>query len=150
MKAAATTLALAVTLVTAVSASGQQPAPTPSPAPKVDLVVHVVGFKHTRGRAIAKLFVPGDDVMGPGRAMAKADIHGSEATLSFPGLAPGSYAVIAFHDENDNGTLDHGMFGPAEPLGGSNGVGHGFGPPSFDKLKFQVGPKSTRIEVAVR
>lgn len=45
-----------------------------------------------------------------------------KATLIFPRLPHGSYAVIVFHDENGNDDLDHNfMRFPAEPLGCSNG-----------------------------
>jgi uncharacterized protein (DUF2141 family) len=32
-------------------------------------------------------------------------------------VAPGRWAVSAYEDRNDNGTLDVGMFGPKEPSG---------------------------------
>jgi uncharacterized protein (DUF2141 family) len=138
---------LAFTLAVAGTASGDDTAP----AAKVDLVVHAVGFKHTHGHAIARLLGPRDDVMGPGRATAKLDVHGTDATFTFPGLVPGPYGVFVFHDENDNGTCDHGAFGPTEPFGLSNGVRHGtFGPPSFDQVKFLLDPKNARIEVSVQ
>jgi uncharacterized protein (DUF2141 family) len=147
MKRVVTTLAI-LTLSAGALADERSPAP-PAP-PKLELVVHAAGFKHARGHAIARLFGPGDSVMGPGRASVKADIHGNEVTISFPGLTAGPYAVLVFHDENDNGTLDHGVFGPAEPLGFSNAVGHSFGPPSFEQVKFLLTPKNTRIEIALR
>jgi uncharacterized protein (DUF2141 family) len=141
---------LAVVIISGGVASGDEPSPAPSTPPKVDLLVHAVGFKHTGGHAIARLFTPGDDLMGAGRAAAKANIQGSEATISFPGLAPGPYAVIVCHDENDNGICDHGVLGPIEPIGCSNGFRHGFlSPPTFEKLKFLLGPKSSRIEILV-
>jgi uncharacterized protein (DUF2141 family) len=142
---------LVLTLAIAGTASGDDAPPAPAPAAKVDLVVRAVGFKHTRGHAIARLLGPGDNVMGPGRAAAKVDIHGTDATFTFPALVPGPYGVIVFHDENDNGTCDHGAFGPTEPFGLSNGVRHGmFGPPSFDQVKFLLDPKNARIEVSVQ
>jgi len=152
MKRIALLVLLAFVLGTGCTTLESEPAPAVGAAPgNVDLVVHAVGFKHTRGHAVARLFAPGDDLMGPGRAEVKADVHGSEATLSFPGLVPGSYAVLVFHDENDNGTLDHGVFGPIEPTGLSDGVGHGhFGPPSFDKAKFELSPEKAQVEIAVQ
>ncbi len=32
----------------------------------------------------------------------------------------GNYAAILFHDKNSNNVIDHGMFGPSEPMGFPN------------------------------
>ena len=117
------------------------------------LSAHVTGFTHDRGHVIAKLYAPGDDVLGPGRWTAQAVVHGGEATVQWPGLPRGRYAVVVFHDENDNGTLDHNMFRmPAEPLGFSNGFTLSWhsGMPSFDKLQFELAQPAQTIEVRVR
>ena len=43
------------------------------------------------------------------------------ATIAFPGLEPGQYALMVMHDENDNGTLDKNFIGmPTEGYGFSN------------------------------
>jgi uncharacterized protein (DUF2141 family) len=117
-----------------------------------DLVVHAVGFKHPRGHAIAKLFLPGENVLRHGHQQARADIQGGEATFTFPSLPYGNYAVVVFHDENDNGEIDHGALGPKEPIGFSNGFRLSLvsGLPTFEKLKFAFGPEHSRIEIRVR
>lgn len=117
------------------------------------LSVHVTGFIHERGRVIAKLYAQGDDVLGPGRWTTQAAIHGNEATLQWSNLLPARYAVVVFHDENDNGTLDHNLLGlPAEPLGFSNGFTLSWrsGMPSFEKLQFAFTQPAQSIEVSVR
>jgi uncharacterized protein (DUF2141 family) len=54
------------------------------------------------------------------------------ASAVFSGLPPGSYAVILFHDENENGRLDRTFWGvPVEPYGFSNDAQGFLGPPSF-------------------
>jgi len=117
------------------------------------LTVQATGFAHERGHAVAKLFAEGDDVFGPGRQTVSAEIHATEALLQWSDVAPSRYAVIVFHDENDNGTLDHNLLRlPAEPLGFSNGwqLSWRSGMPSFDKLQFQFTPAMPTIEVRVR
>jgi uncharacterized protein (DUF2141 family) len=124
-----------------------------APPAGIDLVVHINGFTHVRGHAMARVFVAGQSLTGPGQATGRADIYGSQATITFPSLAPGEYAVIAAHDENDNGEVDHGMFGPSEPIGFSNGFRLWRLPlsfPTFKKLKFVLAPDRNRIEVTVR
>jgi uncharacterized protein (DUF2141 family) len=117
-----------------------------------DLIVHASGFKHARGHAIAKLFWPGENVLAKGHVEVRADIHDGEATLTFSSVQAGNYAVVVFHDENDNGVIDHGTFGPKEPIGFSNGFHLGLfsGFPSFEKLRFAFAPEHNRIEVTVR
>ncbi len=116
------------------------------------LTVHAVGFSHTRGQAIAKLFLPGDDVLGPGRWQQSASVKDGAAAFHFEGLPAGPYAVVVFHDENGNGTIDHGLLGPSEPIGFSGGFALGVlsGFPSFEKLKFQFKPPAQTLEIKLR
>jgi len=117
-----------------------------------DLTIEASGFAHDGGHAVAKLFAPGDDVLGPGHWQTSAAIESGRATLLFANVTSGQYAVVVFHDVNDNGVLDHGMFGPAEPLGFSAGFSLGLlsGLPSFEKLKFDFRPPAQSIAVRVK
>jgi len=116
------------------------------------LTVHAVGFPHTRGQAIAKLFRPGDDVLGPGRWQQSTSIKDGAATFRFEGLPAGAYAVVVFHDENGNGIIDHGLLGPSEPIGFSGGFALGVlsGFPSFEKLKFEFKQPAQTLEIKLR
>jgi uncharacterized protein (DUF2141 family) len=152
-------LSLALTALSALPAPSAAAAPmkgSERPPPKLDLHVHAVGFKHQRGHAIAKLFVAGQRVTGSAHSTLRAEIRGTEATFNFAMLAEGPYALVVFHDENDNGTVDHGFFGhgvygPIEPIGFSNGYRLTlFSLPTFDKLKFILAPNRTHIEVGVK
>lgn len=140
-------LMLAACASTAVAAAAGAAAETGT------LSVHVAGFAHARGHARAKLLRSGDTVMRPDGWTAEAPIRDGEAVLQWSGLAPGWYAVIVFHDENDNRLLDHGLLRlPAEPLGFSNGfeLSIGSGMPSFEKLKFEFHAPAQAIELKVR
>ena len=116
------------------------------------LTVHATGFKHARGHAVAKLFAPGDKVLGPGRWQRVAPIEEGGAEFRFPGMPEGQYAVVVFHDENDNLEIDHGLLGPSEPLGFSGGFVLSLmsGRPDFERLKFQFRPPVQTVEVRVR
>lgn len=49
------------------------------------------------------------------------------------------YALMAFHDENDNSTVDTYFFGlPKEYYGFSNNARSAFGPPSFEDAQFML------------
>lgn len=119
------------------------------------LSIQAGGFAHDRGHAFANLFREADDVLKHETAYrkVKVEIHDGKATFSFPDLPYGKYAVSVFHDENDNGILDHNaLHFPAEPLGFSNhfqlGLFSGF--PSFEKMKFQFAADTGVLEIVVK
>ena len=63
----------------------------------------------------------------------------------------GEYAVKLFHDANDNDKLDTNFLGiPKEDYGFSNNVRGRFGPPSFDKAKFEFSSGGQEVEIEVR
>lgn len=66
--------------------------------------------------------------------------------LNFAGVAPGTYAVMVFHDENNNGKLDQAANGmPLEGYGFSrNARGH-WGPPNFEAARFDIKPGANGI-----
>ncbi|MDP2313691.1 MAG: DUF2141 domain-containing protein [Pseudomonadota bacterium] len=116
------------------------------------LVVRVSGFKHAGGRAIAKLYRPGDNVLAKeGSAMARVEIRDGVAECAFFGLPEGPYAVVAFHDENDNGVVDHRLGLPSEPIGFSNGFRLSLlsGRPTFEKLRFELRRPSPEVPMTL-
>ncbi len=127
--------------------------PVMADVPATDLVVHAQGFTHDRGQAVASLFREGDDIFQKPRLRVMAKVQGGNATLVFPRMAYGYYAVLVFHDENGNDDLDHNLLRfPAEPLGYSNGFEFGLfsGLPSFDKLRFSFDTSAKPIEITVK
>lgn len=64
---------------------------------------------------------------------------GPVVSLTFRGLAPGRYAVAAFHDTDGNGDLTLWPIGlPREAYGFSNDARGRFGPPPFDEAAFDL------------
>jgi uncharacterized protein (DUF2141 family) len=73
--------------------------------------------------------------------------------VSFHDLKPGPYAISVMHDENSNKDMDQNKIGiPKEGFGFSNNARISLGPPSFDKVKFDIQPgtKDTRISIDLR
>lgn len=61
--------------------------------------------------------------------------------LRFPGVMPGSYAVMVYHDENGNGKLDKSPNGmPLEGWGFSRNARGRYGPPAFDDARIDIKP----------
>ncbi len=66
--------------------------------------------------------------------------HDTEET-SFRHLHPGWYAVMMYHDKNNNNECDRVLGLPGEPFGISNNVRPGItGAPPFEKARFHLGP----------
>lgn len=133
----------------AIACAGGTPLAAAEPAV---LTVQASGFALSGGHAIAKLFQPGDNILGKGRWQSTTRIANGRAQFQFRHLPAGSYAVVVFHDENDNGTIDHGPLGPSEPLGFSNGFTLGLisGLPTFEKLQFPFNGSAQTLNVTVR
>ncbi len=61
-----------------------------------------------------------------------------QMTIRIGDLPFGTYAISIFHDVNGNGKLDTNFLGiPKEPYGFSNNAKGHFGPPHYDKARFE-------------
>lgn len=66
-------------------------------------------------------------------------------------VPPGTYAVQAYQDEDNNGEVTLNMLGiPKEPLGFSNNPTIRFAAPSFRECALQVGAMGGRVEITLR
>jgi len=73
---------------------------------------------------------------------------GSAHELDFAGVAPGSYAVMVYHDENGNGKLDKAANGmPLEGYGFSRDARGHWGPPSFEDARIDIQPGANDISL---
>jgi uncharacterized protein (DUF2141 family) len=111
------------------------------PAWAADLTLKVDGVAQAQGQIVARLFVPGDALDGPARAVVSAPAVVGTVTMVFQGVAAGRYAYFVFHDLNGNGVLDHNLIRwPTEPLGFSAGFKLGLlsGKPDSHKLAFSL------------
>jgi uncharacterized protein (DUF2141 family) len=116
------------------------------PAWAGDLTVTVTGIRSASGSVMIGLY---DSAEGFGVAIKHATEAGlltdrgrlvgaalraalGAQSIIFTQLPPGRYAVIAFHDENDNGRLDESPWGvPTEGYGFSNDAQGFLAAPSF-------------------
>jgi uncharacterized protein (DUF2141 family) len=61
--------------------------------------------------------------------------------------SPGTYAVAVYQDTNSDHRPDVGPLGPTKPYGFSRNPRIFLSAPSFDNVKFEVGPGETTIHV---
>ena len=91
-------------------------------------------------------------VTNPSRlvGIAMRAIAGTQ-TVVFTELKPGAYAVITFHDENDNGKLDENALGlPTEGYGFSNNAEGFFAAPSFKAAAVTLGSHDKAIGITLK
>jgi uncharacterized protein (DUF2141 family) len=120
--------------------------------PAGPLTIRVTGFETDQGRAIVRLFREHDGMPKRPFLEVRGVIHEGKSTLVIDTLSYGQYAAIAFHDENDNGELDHSWGLPAEPLGFSGGwtLSLFSGMPTFEKLRFEFSRQNAEWTIQVR
>ncbi len=76
-----------------------------------------------------------------------SDINNGVASVVFSDLEPNTYAVVSFHDVNNNGKMDFESNGmPLEDYGISNNV-ISYGPPQFEDAKFELKDKDLTFEI---
>ncbi|MSO91846.1 MAG: DUF2141 domain-containing protein [Rhodospirillales bacterium] len=81
-------------------------------------------------------------------AGSRVRIADAKAVGIFSNLAPGTYAVAVYHDENDNNQFDKDLIGlPLEGFGFSNDAPAFFGPPSFAEAAVAVPAEGAAITI---
>lgn len=105
------------------------------------ITVHVSTFRSVKGSVRCRLYSRPDGFPGkpPYEAEQSVAVTAKTMTCTFASVAPGTYAVALFHDENDDGKLDTNFVGiPREGVGVSNNKLRSFGPPTWDDAKFPL------------
>ena len=115
--------------------------PQEQPAPENLIHVDIAGLRNDKGQVLCSLFSSATDFpkkTEKATAHARSDISHGRAVCEFGGIAPGTYAVSVFHDENSNGKMDTNFMGiPREGVGASNNAKGHFGPPRFEAAAFR-------------
>jgi len=76
-----------------------------------------------------------------------ASVENNKSTVVFENVPPGNYAIICFHDENNDNLMDFEENGrPKESYGLSNNKMN-FGPPEFESAKFEVKDNAINLEI---
>jgi uncharacterized protein (DUF2141 family) len=80
----------------------------------------------------------------------KRTVPSNGGPVRLANLAPGSYAVSLFHDENRNGKLDTVVGIPKEGFGFSRNPVVRFGPPKFDQVRVDIAPGLARHSIRMQ
>ncbi|HEV2733045.1 MAG TPA: DUF2141 domain-containing protein [Terriglobales bacterium] len=123
-------------------------------APQANVIhVEIGGLLNDKGQVSCALYSSPDGFPKKSeKAVARVNsaISDNQAVCEFFGIAPGTYAVSVFHDENSNGKLDANFMGiPREGVGASNGARGHFGPPKFDAAAFHFSGGRVNLKITI-
>ena len=119
-----------------------------------DVVIEVSDLEHSSGQLRIAFFdsdrtflVP--DAMSIGIRLKISQLSSrSPVVITLHGVAPGRYAVSAYHDEDGDGKRGADLFGrPTEGYGFSNGARGRLGPPDFAAAAIEVGGGTVRVPI---
>lgn len=105
-----------------------------------NLTVKIKGLKTNEGTVMVRLYNANEKLI----KKTKATVSNYETSVDFKNLPAGTYAVQYYHDENNNGKMDTGMFGkPEEGYGYSNDARGFMGPADFEDQIFEIKSNKT-------
>lgn len=113
----------------------------------IDLTVTIDNVLNNTGKVILALHTSETFMKGPGIQNKESKINDGKVTVTFKDVKPGTYAVMALHDENENNRMDYETNGmPKESYGTSNNP-MSFGPPQFSESKFEVADQDLTLKI---
>ena len=115
------------------------------------LVIHVTGFRNTKGLLGAELFTSSAGWPEDASKSFRHEhfpIEGDHATARFDRIPAGKYGVVVLHDENENQKLDRNVFlVPKEGFGFANNPHVLLTAPPIEKATIPVTCPETTTEI---
>lgn len=112
-----------------------------------DVTITIENISNERGHVIIGLHTADTFMKTDALQQTAAKVKDGKVIYTFKNVAPGNYAILALHDENDNKRMDfepNGM--PMESFGLSNNPML-MGPPTFSEGKFEVTDKAVELTI---
>ncbi len=112
-----------------------------------DITVTIENISNDRGHVVIGLHTADTFMKAVAVQQTAAKVKDGKVVYTFKNVAPGNYALLALHDENDNKRMDfepNGM--PLESFGLSNNPML-MGPPTFSEGKFEVTDKNVELTI---
>ncbi len=117
------------------------------------LAIEVSGVRNTQGKVAVAVFssaagFPKDDSKAMRRIMLPIDAASHSARTVLSDVAPGSYAIAAFHDDNNSGKLETNFFGvPKKGYGFSNNPKPKMRAATYDEARFVVPAAGASVSI---
>jgi uncharacterized protein (DUF2141 family) len=125
-----------------------------APVRAADLRVTIRNALPQQGELMVALFDRPEGWPGspaPSQPAQRVKAVGETASLVFPGLPEGRWAVMVLQDLNGNGRADTNMLGmPKEPYGASNNRLPRMSAPKFEEALVELGPQGAAITIELR
>lgn len=119
-------------------------------ASAANIEVRVTGVVAGKGK-VAVAVCDKDTFLKDCKYSAKAPARDGENVITVKDVPAGTWAVLSYQDENDNGELDRNIVGiPKENYGFSRDARGRFGPPSFEDAAFAVSGDTATAAVKLR
>jgi uncharacterized protein (DUF2141 family) len=107
---------------------------------QINLTIEIEPLRNNTGQILLEFNNENEEVI---KGISEK-ITDNKCIIQIEGLQPGKYAFKYFHDENKDEKLTTSFVGiPKEGFGFSNNAKGKFGPPSFDKMIFEVSKSDT-------
>jgi uncharacterized protein (DUF2141 family) len=120
------------------------------------LAVHFIGLKSSQGAVMVAVYNSEAAYENSGTASeaatrtVKLEIKDGTAVTTLEGVAPGQYAIKAFHDLNGDSKLNTNLFGiPTEPVAFSNDAPVHMHAPSWKETVFVVHAGDNAISIHI-
>lgn len=116
------------------------------------LTVTFKGITKPTGQLLGQVFADQAAYEGKGKPVAafQLPVAGDTVSTTFPGLAPGRYAVRVLHDVDGDGKMATNPFGiTTEPFAFSNDAKGAFGPAAWADAAFDVGAADQTIAITI-
>jgi len=129
------------------------PSPSVARAAAATLTVRFEGIETPKGQIMLSVFdnAPAHDQNGAPVRVAAVPVEGTSALANFEGLAPGDYAVKAFHDVDGDSKMGTNPFGmPLEPYAFSNNAKAQGAPPRWEATRFPVAAGANTIRITIK
>ena len=113
------------------------------------ITVNADNIPNDKGTVIFALYDEATFMTAPPLKSAEGLPKDGKVTVVFKDVAPGTYAVLCYHDSNDNKKMDFEDSGmPLESYGASNNA-LGYGPPVFSDSKFEVKNEPVILKISL-
>ena len=117
------------------------------PQTTYNLQIIVNNFEKIKGELRVCLTDKKEDFLKHCKYSKVVTVTNNSVSLEIANIKTGIYSISVFHDENNNGVLDTGLFGiPSEPYAFSNNPSRSFGPPNFEKCTLLIN-KDNQISI---
>jgi uncharacterized protein (DUF2141 family) len=111
------------------------------------ITVTIDNVTSNEGKVLAGLHTAETFMKGPGIQNMESAIENGKVVLTFTNVAPGTYAIMAMHDANDNKRMDYQANGMPMESYGMSGNDMTMGPPQFNSAQFEVGDQDLSFTI---